>query len=563
MFFEMVKETDLVSNIKDSLVLSDIIGGKVKLINSGKYLKGLCPFHNEKTPSFVVYDEKGYYHCYGCGAHGDIINFVMNIEKLSFVESIEILKEKAGIRNITYTQGTKKTDDFAKKYFEMMEITCDLYNHNLVKNANKKELDYINNRKIKEEDIKKFKLGLSLEKDIVTNYLVKKGFSKEDILKSGISKIKNNNLYDFFKNRLMFPICDKRGRVAGFGGRTLDGENPKYINSSENEYFKKRLILYNFNNAKHLTNKKNILLIVEGYTDVMALDKIAIPAVSPMGTAITIEQIKLAWEICDEPVICFDGDDAGFKAIERTIDIVLEALNPGKSVNFIVLGADEDPDGVLGKENGESKMLTYLENKDTLIDIIWKIESSKSPNNTPERLLGLKNRLKKRVDCINNIELKDAYKTFLEYKMKESYEDVFNARTFRNSNLYDLNKDRSFSDHLRNSDSNRFVLLRERAIVGAMINNYELLVRNDELFGIIPITNKDLSSIREALLGILSKKSVSSSDNVKNELINKGLDKIIRKHFNTKDCKNFSFIEAYAKEAIDNQNRWYSRRNKY
>ena len=133
-----------------------------------------------------------------------------------------------------------------------------------------------------------------------------------------------------------------------------------------------------------------------------------------------------------------------------------------------------------------------------------------------------------------------------------------------------------FSDHLRNSDSNRFVLLRERAIVGAMINNYELLVRNDELFGTIPITNKDLSSIREALLGILSKKSVSSSDNVKNELINKGLDKIIRKHFNTKDCKNFSFIEAYAKEeteiekaqlgwkeAIDNQNRWYSRRNKY
>ena len=569
--------------IKKKLILSHLIGEKVKLTHSGKYLKGLCPFHNEKTPSFSVDDEKGNYHCFGCGAHGDIISFIMEMQNISFKDALSILAEKAGVDLSSYSsnKNLEKTYIKEKRYFEVMSISTKIFQKYLDSRLKKNHFSYLNERGIDKNDVSNFMIGLSPGRDFsLTNYLIEKGYSDKELIEFGLSRLdKKNNLNDFFNNRLMFPILDFRDRVIGFGARALRDEMPKYLNSPENNFFKKRNILYNIQNAKTLVRQKKYLVLVEGYTDTIALNKIGIPALAPLGTSISIEQINLAWSLVDEPIICMDGDSAGKKASERLLDIVIPFLSAGKSLNFIQLEKDKDPDSLLREDRGEVVMRGHLDKKKSFCELLWEVESGKTANDTPERITGLKSRLKKRIGQIKDIELKRSYNIFLNNKISDNFEN-FNKHNFNKYNFISRKdiasdrRDKFFSQRLKVKDRSRVALVRERTIVGAMINNYKLLVRNDEVFAEIPIANFDLALVRSVLIEIISTTKAKDSKEIKYNLVERGFSEILKKHFITLDCIKFTFIERYAKEEIDineaqtgwndaifNQRKWY--KNEY
>ena len=325
----MSENVDFVKIIKSRLNIVDLISKDVKLIRSGSNLKGLCPFHNEKTPSFLVNIQKENFKCFGCGKGGDIFSYIMEKYKVDFKESLRILANEAGIEikknNFSNEYSVNKNED-KKKYFQIMEDIAEYYHYNLKKTLKKN--DYRNKileeKKIGSHIIEKYFLGLSTDMEALKGYLSKKNIDLEILIDLGIFKRNQyGKPYDMFTNRLMFPIRDGFERVVGFGGRALDNTGPKYINSWENNYFKKRLLLYNMNNLKNLKSRSQDLFIVEGYTDVISMEENGYNAVAPLGTAVSIDQIQLSWKYVNHPNVLFDGDEAGVKATLRVLDLVL------------------------------------------------------------------------------------------------------------------------------------------------------------------------------------------------------------------------------------------------
>ena len=344
---------DMANQIKDNSDIVDIIGEYVDLKKAGSSYKGLCPFHNEKTPSFTVDKKKQLFHCFGCGAGGDVVSFIMQKEGLSYPESLKYLGEKAGI-NIVYNENPVVNERRNKLFDINKEIMMYFYKNLL---TNKAPQDYLLNRGLRSNIVNTFMLGYALDSwDDLLNFAKNKGIKEEDLLELGlIAKSKKGNYYDKYRNRLIFPIIDTYGRVIGFGGRSIDKTMPKYLNSPESEVFKKRFNLYGLNNFKK-QNRRDLIL-VEGYMDVIALNNKGIDiAVASLGTAFTVEQAKLAKRYADNIYICYDSDTAGIKATKRAIEIFREAEI---GVNIIELEDGLDPDDFVkkyGKEAFEKKM---------------------------------------------------------------------------------------------------------------------------------------------------------------------------------------------------------------
>ena len=571
----MKDNVDYAKIIKAKINLADFLSKDLRLIKSGTNYKALCPFHNEKTPSFTINQEKNSFNCFGCGVSGDIFSYVMEKYKIDFKEALKILANEAGVnlKNTNYS-ALKKNSENKAKYLHIMNLIGNFYNENLKKNYldNEHIKTFFKSKNIDATTIEKFHLGYSEDFLGVIKFLNKKGFDDQTITDLNIfKKNSNHKIYDIYSKRIIFPIKDKLNNTIGFGGRILQGNGPKYINSSENEFFKKRFILYNMNNLKNIKSKLHNLFIVEGYTDVIAMEKAGFNSVAPLGTAVSEEQLNLAWQYNNEPIIFFDGDQAGKHASIRVLDIALKYLVAERSLSFIFPDDLEDPDTILNKTNGKDIMKSLLENKSSFIETLIKSELIENMN-TPERILLFKNSLSNKINKIDNAEIKNLYKYIMNEKIQESLKESIKKTDY---NPAKINKDYQFIKKYKDRKEEQFVLRRERSILGAMINNFNLLKNNDEIFAEVYISNNELSILRDNIIEIISNKAINESLELKESLINKGLSQIIKRHFNTRDCIQFSLIENYANEKtnINNANKafmdiiniqeeWYRRKNK-
>lgn len=353
---------EIIDEVKYRSDIAEIISDYVKLQPAGANYKGLCPFHNEKTPSFHVNTSKQIYRCFGCGEGGDVISFIMKTENLDFMDAVRFLANRCGIEiNNNIDHDTKLKLERINKFQSIHIEAARFYYSNLIKDENP-ALNYLKKRGLDLRTIKNFGLGYAYDSwDLLKKYLVSKGYGEHDILESGLlsKSSKSDKIFDKFRNRVMFPIFDYRGKVIGFGGRVIDDGKPKYLNSPDSEIFNKRYNLYGLNFArKHIGNQKKLIL-VEGYMDLISLYQFGIKnTVATLGTALTDEQAELISRYADTLVLSYDSDQAGINASMRAIDILEKH---GLSVRILDLGNSKDPDEFI-REHGMTEMYNAIEN---------------------------------------------------------------------------------------------------------------------------------------------------------------------------------------------------------
>lgn len=386
--------------LRARLPVSALVGRKVRLVRKGREHAGLCPFHNEKTPSFTVNDDKGFYHCFGCGAHGDIIGFAMETEGLSFPEAVEKLAAEAGLQVPQSTPQERAREKVRATLYDVVEQACRWYETQLRTPDGRAGLDYLRSRGFDDETIARFRLGFAPDgRGKLAAALRQNGIEQSQLVEAGLIKLPDGGgePRDYFFNRVMFPIGDRRGRIIAFGGRILGDGQPKYLNSPDTPLFHKGRTLYGWAAAREAARDTGTVIVTEGYTDVIALVRAGFQhAVAPLGTALTEEQIVELWRMADEPILCFDGDNAGQRAAFRAAQRALPLLKPGKSLRFVSLPAGEDPDSLIAGQ-GAPAMATLLDRARPLVDMIWDMERANGRTETPEQRADLERRLNYRI----------------------------------------------------------------------------------------------------------------------------------------------------------------------
>ncbi len=374
--------------LRDKVSIVDVVGARVKLTKKGREYTGLCPFHNEKTPSFTVNEQKGFYHCFGCGAHGDIVRFEVEQNGLGFIEAVEKLSDLAGLSMPKFKPENKEALEKRKSLYEIMELAVQFFEKALYQEEGKPALQYLYDRGFGDDIFKKFRLGYAPLNNRLKAYLNACEVTEKEMQELGLITTPQEvgrKTYDFFRDRVMIPIFDKKTHPIAFGGRVMDGSEPKYLNSPETPIFNKRRVLYNMNNAREIAFKSKQLIVCEGYMDVIALDKFGfLNAVAPLGTALTEDQILDAWKIVAEPTLCFDGDNAGTRAAMRSADRALPILSAGKSLQYVFLPDKLDPDEFL-KTKGSTEFEKFISDTTPLLNVIWKKNITNVEPTSPEK----------------------------------------------------------------------------------------------------------------------------------------------------------------------------------
>lgn len=369
---------DVILDIKSKVNIVDVISEYLPVEQKGKNYFAICPFHDDHNPSMSISPEKQIYTCFVCGASGNVFNFVANYEKVSFVSAVKKVAQKAGINlDINVKDDYKPQDTKYDKYYKMFDITNKYYQNNIKSVYGKKAIEYLHNRKIDDDVINEFEIGLSMNDNNVSKLLEKKGYDVNELIDIGLCGKKDNFIYDIFRNRIMFPLYNLDGKPVGFSGRIYNGEkDSKYVNSKESIIFKKGNLLYNYHRALSHAREKHQIIVVEGFMDVIRLYTIGIKnVVATMGTAITKEHANLLMKLSKNIVLCFDGDKAGEKATISALD-ALEKI--GITPKIIRLEDDLDPDDYIIKK-GSDAYLTHLNNP--MSSVVFKINIDKSKTN--------------------------------------------------------------------------------------------------------------------------------------------------------------------------------------
>jgi DNA primase len=398
--------------LRARITLSTVIMRTTKLVRKGREWTACCPFHDEKTPSFYVNDQKQFYHCFGCGAHGDVISWMTEQRGLSFIDAIKELASEAGMEVPAPDPVAAKR---AEKRAELVDVTTeaqDWFVQNLQSAEGREALDYLKRRGLKPETLREFGFGYAPEsKQALPNALPR--FDERMLVETGMRiETEDGNKYDRFRGRVMLPIQDARGRVIAFGGRILENRDgvAKYLNSPDTPLFDKGRTLYNLHRAAPAARQTGRVVVVEGYMDVVALAQAGIAdAVAPLGTALTEMQLEMLWRMVEVPVLCFDGDAAGQKAAIRAITRALPLLAPMRSLNIVRLPSGLDPDDLI-KEQGPGAMEKLLDNATSLLDFLWSYERDLKPLGSPEAKAGLKARLMEHVDTIEDRDIQALYR---------------------------------------------------------------------------------------------------------------------------------------------------------
>ena len=404
---------EMLDEIRARLPVSQVVSRHVRLKKAGREFVGLSPFKQEKTPSFTVNDEKGFYHCFSTGEHGDIFTFLIKVEGLAFFEAVEKLAAEAGVELPQSSPQQREREDTRLRLREVLEASCLYYQNALNASGGLEALSYLQRRGLSAETIVNFRLGYApAGRDMLKQHLLKLGFDIEEILTSGMC-VGGRDIavpYDRFRERVMFPIEDLKGNVIAFGGRALSkAQKAKYLNSPETPLFHKGRLLYNIAKARRTAYDKGLVIAVEGYMDAIACATAGhMNTVAPLGTALTGDQIALMWRLAKEPVLCFDGDEAGRKAAWRAIDTALPLLTPGFSLRFAFLPEGLDPDDLI-KNAGAEAFSAIIDKAAPLVDVLWRRELAATPTDTPERRAAFEARINEEIGKIGNEFVKTHY----------------------------------------------------------------------------------------------------------------------------------------------------------
>lgn len=502
---------DLIDEVKNRCDIVNVISQYINLKNSGSNYSGLCPFHNEKTGSFHVNQKKQIYKCFGCGEGGDVINFVMKIENLDFIEAVKLLAEKNGIEFKTNLSEADKAKMESIKLMQDIHLKAARYYFANLINSKNKGYDYLRRRGLSDKIIKKFGLGYSLESwNSLMDYLLSIGYEKKDLVESGLvtHKENGNKYYDRFRNRVMFPIFDYRGNVIGFGGRVLDNSLPKYLNSPDSLLFNKRFNLYGLNYAKKSISN-DILILVEGYMDLISLYEYGIEnVVATLGTALTNEQGKLIKRYASTAIISYDSDDAGVKATLRAIDIL---RNQNINVKILNLKDCKDPDDFIRKYKKEG-FLKAIENSVSHIVFQINILKRKFDFNKDEHLIKFAKEAALIIKTLSSPVEKDYYIKYVSKEFNISLdamkEEVFgknfdkskkNYKNFKKTEQKPIEKIKNIENGEKFVEETFIKLLMEnkelRLIALLKISENDFLINDSkEIFNLI-IKNKELDKI--------------------------------------------------------------------
>ena len=421
----MAFQPEFLDELRARLSLAEVIGRRVRLAKKGREWTGLCPFHNEKSPSFFVNEDKGFFHCFGCGAHGDVIGFAMRAGGLAFPDAVEALAGEAGLELPTVSPEARAYAGRQQSLHAVMEAACVFYEQQLKATSGRAALEYLTRRGLDAATIARFRLGYAPAIDRGGQGRLKqtliRDFPIELIEEAGLARRPEDGResFDYFRDRVMFPIGDRTGRVIAFGGRVMGDGQPKYLNSPETPLFHKGAVLYGLAQARAAAARSGEVIVTEGYMDVIALHRAGFEtAVAPLGTALTEEQLVLLWKLAPEPILCFDGDAAGQRAAARALDRALPGLEPGRSLRFAVLPAGDDPDTLVQKF-GAPAMRGILDAAKPLAETLWVLESTARPIDTPERRADLEARLAARAALIADRRVREQYERFFKTKLYE------------------------------------------------------------------------------------------------------------------------------------------------
>ena len=513
--------------LRSRICLSDVVGRKVQWdLRKSNQARGdmwaPCPFHQEKTASFHVDDNKGFYYCFGCQAKGDAIGFIKETENVNFIEAVEILASEVGLQMPEFDPKSKEKADRNKILLEIMEQSVNFFRLTLNSNQGKHALEYLKKRGLSSDAIERFEIGFApADQTTLTQKLTDKGYDLDAIIETGMSvkSDASNRLYDRFRGRIMFPIRDSRGRCIAFGGRSLDpAARAKYLNSPETPLFDKGSNLYNLVNARSAVGRGEPLIVTEGYMDVIALDSGNFNgAIAPLGTAITEKQLQLMWRISPEPIIALDGDKAGLRAAYRLIDLSLPLLRTGKALRFSIMPEGKDPDDLIRNE-GASVFKNLIDEAVPMVDLIWKRETEGKSFDSPERRAGLDKSLSDAIALIKEKNLKNHYRDAL-FQARRQFFGRQNAGTieFKNNSRLMPQSDTKSSFLVAADEKTVSAQIRESTVIAVLMNFPELIeIFYDELI-MIDLASPDCDLILKELV----KLDNGTKAEIKNELMEK------------------------------------------
>lgn len=519
---------DFPDKLRSSILASEVVGKKVKLKSRGKESQGLCPFHNEKTPSFTVNDVKGFYHCFGCAAHGDIISFVMNTEGLEYKEAVIKLANDFGIAIPQVKQDAEK-ENKTERDILILEKICQFFEKNLFSAAGSIALAYLQKRRIANSTIKKFRLGFALNSyDSLTNFLKNEGFTDTEIAACGvIGKNDQSKLYDKLRNRVIFPITDKKNRVIAFGGRTIGDDLPKYLNSAETALFKKSQNLYNFYFARKAIFSKGYAVVVEGYMDAISLFTSGLEnVVAGLGTALGQDHLQELFFTTDKIVICLDGDSAGVRAAKRVSEIALPLINSKKNIAFAFLPNQMDPDDFV-KEFGATELEKIFEKAVPLSESMFEfalidLGLNKNKKISAEEKAKLEAALTLKIEAIKDVTSKKYFSLF--------FKDLLFSLG-RNKGVFKQKlavENRIYAASTNNVTSSTADLLGKN-IVALIVAFPHLAHFRDESFDIkeMPLFSEKMTHLKDLVIEAVEENSESNTDEIIKTLEKSGANKDI------------------------------------
>ncbi|MBC6403846.1 MAG: DNA primase [Hyphomonadaceae bacterium] len=524
---------EFIEELKDRIRLSDVIGRHVKLKRQGREYVGLSPFTNEKTPSFFVNDEKGVYHCFSSGKYGSAIGFLMDVERLSFPEAVEKLADKAGMALPEVDPEAVNRARQNKITINWMEEAQAFFFRSLHLDSAKNARDYLKSRGLSDEDVKRFGIGFAPDSyQALKNALARKGAPMEKLVEAGLvcePDDKSRTPWDRFRNRIMFPIHDSRGRLVAFGGRAMDEDaKAKYLNSPETLIFRKSRVLYRYPEArKALSTPKNPargLIVAEGYMDVIALAKAGFDhAVAPLGTALTEDQLDLLWRAGPEPTLCFDGDAAGLRAAYRSVERAIPKLEPNQTLWFALLPDGQDPDDLI-REKGASAMQAVLDKSVPLIDLLWQKEQGAKPLDTPEARAGLKGRIFADLRTFTHDEVRKQY----QLELLARFDQAFGRRSRGQNDVSRPTQYLSAQDRQAMAPS-ALLAAREAHIIGVLVEWPDMIEYLDEQIFELTFTTETAQKIQESLLSYWRDTKSVEKSTLHTHMERQGLDGHLRR----------------------------------
>ena len=566
----MALGSHFLDELRSRVTLSEVIGRKIKVTRAGREFKACCPFHHEKTPSFTINDDKQFYHCFGCGAHGDVIKFVMEHDNLGFMDAVEMLAAEAGMQVPKQTPQERAKVKEEKDLYGLLEDACMYFEQSLQEPRNVDSLNYLIDRGISKQTIKDFRIGFAPDDpQVMRKVLQEKGYSDDEMIKAAVLRPAKGNSkepYAFFRDRVMFPVPDRRGRIVAFGGRALpehmrppqrtDFTPPKYMNSTETPLFHKGRMLYGEPTGRRAAADGRVLILVEGYMDVIACVQAGIGgALAPMGTAVTEEQIITMWKMIPDfnkvPILCFDGDNAGRKAAGRVCARILSLLEPGKSVRFAFMPDGEDPDSLI-KSSGVRGFKEVVSCAVSLFDFLWGVYTQGRSYETPDEKASIKKQLENEIGRITHKDVQDMYRAALRERISQVFYPPrqYSNKQYGSGNYNKKAKGRGAGVPMKPQKPTRArkESLFPKVMLAGLINHPLIFESVEEVISGVTFKSPRLELLRQSVCSYLSEFDEINRDKLFNYLENGGYAQEIRDICNESVYVHASFCSPSANE---------------